>query len=145
MGQHQDHLSYRIFLGLFPDGIGYACFREGRFASKVRPNLEYLSCATIIQTRFTPGKAILTRRDYHGRISDRALGVYEGTQEILAITDRPLPGVIKYPYRVDGGFSSCSVYLYLILNALALGLGHLINLYQWISTPNSLDSYNRLL
>ncbi len=95
MGQHQDHLSYRIFLGLFPDGMGYASFREGCFASKVGPNLEHLSRATIIQTRFTPRKTILTRRDYHGRISDRALGVYEGTQEILVITDCSLPGIIK--------------------------------------------------
>ena len=132
MGQHQDHLSYRIFLGLFPDGMGYASFREGCFASKVGPNLEHLSGATIIQTWCTPGKAILTRRDYHGRISDRALGVYEGTKEILAITDHLLPGVIKYPYRIDGRLSGGSFYLYLILNAPALGLGHLINLYQWI-------------
>jgi len=81
--------------------MGYASFREGRFASKVGPNPEHLSRVTIIQTRFTPGKAILTRREYYGRISDRALGVYEGTQEILVITNRPLPGVIKYPYCVD--------------------------------------------
>jgi len=72
-------LAIGFFLGLFPDGMGYASFREGCFASKVGPNLEHLSCAAIIQTRFTPGKAILTWRDYHGRISDRALGIYEGT------------------------------------------------------------------
>src|SRR5262249_46460945 len=69
-------------------------------------------------------KSILTRcssrGDLYGRFCNGTLGVHEGTQEVLAPSNRDSPGAARKPDCPDPGIGGCSIYLYPLLSTTML-------------------------
>lgn len=116
MDQYQDYPGSALLRTHHSDGHGHEVVRLGLDAKSAKQRVGELPCRTCSEATESHDEAILEAGRQHGRILNRAVGVYERAEEILVVADYCDACSSGKLNRPDTRLGGRAVYLHAVLS-----------------------------